>query len=55
MEKKKKKSHAFELNKHEGQPLGRKGSIIERVESKVLGNHALIKGREKQEKTRTLI
>lgn len=47
---KKKKSMAFELSKHEGQPLAMKGSFIERVEPKVLGKHALIRGRGKTRK-----
>lgn len=40
-----KKPRASELRKHEGQPLGRKGNFIERLEPKVLGNQALIRGR----------
>lgn len=35
----KKKNRASEFSKHEGQPLGRKGNFIERLEPKVLGNH----------------
>lgn len=40
-----KKPRASELSKHEGQPLGRKGNFIVRLEPKVLGNHVLIRGR----------
>lgn len=45
-----KKPRASELRKHEGQPLGRKETFIERLEPKVLGNQALIRGRGRKDK-----